>query len=161
MLQRSLQSNLKTSYSKTIFSSCIKDLLYTKENLWKIFNTLIRSILEYVYPIFINLPTEISLNIESIQKRAHKIICGYSNYKTCTDCVLPLLKDRRTMLSLKLFKKSLPTKNILYQTLFTIILNEVRRLSYLQLTPIDTGAVLSMYVLRVLRQIIPLWTNYP
>ena len=126
---------LKRATQRLYFLRVLKTY-YTKENLWKIFNTLIRSILEYAHPIFINLPTEISLNIESIQKRAHKIICGYSNYKTCTDCVLPLLKDRRTMLSLKLFKKITSNKQ---HPLSNIIHDNSQRSSAFILPAINTN----------------------
>ena len=93
---------------------------YNKKELWKIFNTLIRPKLECAHPIFIKLPTDISLKIENIQKRAHKIICGFSNYKSCTECVFPLLKERKSMLTLRIFKQKAsdgkhPLTNIIHR----------------------------------------------
>ena len=81
----------------------------TKQQLWNVYNSLIRSLLEYAAPIFIALPSYLCDRLEKLQNRAHNIICGYTlndNYhreRNC-DCVVKTLKDRRIDLSLKLFK---------------------------------------------------------
>jgi hypothetical protein len=95
---------LKRASQRLYFLRVLKNY-YNKKELWNIFNTLIRSILEYANPIFVNLPTETCLKIESIQKRAHKIICGFDNYKNCTECILIPLQERRKTLAMRLFKK--------------------------------------------------------
>ena len=69
--------------------------------LWKIFNGLIRSVLEYAAPLFISLTKSLCKQIESIQKRAHNIICG--DVQDC-GCVLIALESRRTELALRLFE---------------------------------------------------------
>jgi len=81
----------------------------TKQQLWNIYNSLIRSILEYAAPIFIALPSYLCDRLEKLQNRAHNIICGYTlndNYHRERNCdgVVKTLKDRRIELSLKLFK---------------------------------------------------------
>ena len=47
----------------------------SKLELWKVFNGLIRSLLEYALPLFLSLPKSACSNIETVLKRAHKIIC--------------------------------------------------------------------------------------
>jgi len=95
---------LKRASQRLYYLRVLKNY-YCKKELWNVFNTLIRSILEYAHPIFVNLPAKTCVKIELIQKRAHKIICGIANYKNCTDCVLIPLEERRKILAMQLFKK--------------------------------------------------------
>lgn len=95
---------LKRASQRLYYLRVLKNY-YCKKELWNVFNTLIRSILEYAHPIFVNLPAKTCVKIELIQKRAHKIICGIANYKNCTDCVLIPLEERRKILAMRLFKK--------------------------------------------------------
>ena len=78
---------------------------YQKDKLWPIYYTLLRSILEYAAPLFANLPKSICRDIEKIQKRAHRIICGIQRTNTCHDCHIISLEDRRTYLAQRLFDK--------------------------------------------------------
>lgn len=73
----------------------------SKEDLVLVYNSTIRSILEYAAPIFFNISAASSHRLDVIQNRAHRIICGSSR---CT-CVHFLPLDyRRFILSTKLFK---------------------------------------------------------
>ena len=77
-----------------------KDL--SKSELWNVYYTLIRSLLEYAAPIFLSLPQHIVSSLDKLQRRAHRIICGYGI--DCT-CEIDNLTFRRSATALKLFKK--------------------------------------------------------
>jgi hypothetical protein len=97
-----VDSLIKRASQRLHFLRILKRLL-PKEELWNIYYSLIRSLLGYACQLFINLPKNISKNLEHIQKRAHRIICGYN---TCS-CNLSTLEERRRILSLRLFKNSM------------------------------------------------------
>jgi hypothetical protein len=80
----------------------LKSLL-PKAELWNIYFALIRSLVEYACQLFITLPKNLSKNLERIQLRAHRIICGYN---PC-DCKVVTLEERRRILALRLFKNSM------------------------------------------------------
>jgi hypothetical protein len=73
----------------------------TKIELWRIYFSIIRSILEYAAPIFMALPKGLSDNIEKLQRRAHRIICG----EHCVTCNIPSLSSRRIIMGTRLFNK--------------------------------------------------------
>lgn len=72
----------------------------TKGQLVLVFQSCVRSVLEYCAPIFTNLPIGLTNDLEKIQNRAHRIICGSSQ----CDCghFLPL-SYRRQVIAFKLF----------------------------------------------------------
>lgn len=74
---------------------------HTKSELWNVYFTLIRSILEYAAPLFMAITKNVSSSLEKLQRRAHRIICGLH----CVDvnCALSSLEDRRVLLSTRLF----------------------------------------------------------
>ena len=84
-------------------NSCIDDMLH-------FFTTVIRSLLEYACPVWHNsLTKEQSDRIESIQKRALKVICGTSfiDYEQMRYLYkLPSLSERREFLCKRFFEKS-------------------------------------------------------
>jgi hypothetical protein len=90
---------LKSASQRLYILRVLKNVM-TKLELWNIFNSLIRSLLEYASPLFISLPKSLCSNIERILKRAHKIICG--NITNC-GCVLITMENRRLDLALRLF----------------------------------------------------------
>ena len=69
----------------------------SKNELWTVFTGLIRSVLEYAAPLFISLSKSLCKQIELIQNRAHKIICGA--VENC-GCVLSTLESCRIDLAL-------------------------------------------------------------
>jgi len=88
--------------------------LIPKSELWRIYNCLIRSILEYACQLFVSLPKSLCKNLETIQKRAHKIICN-TNHQC--DCNIVSLEDRRNFLAVRLFKNIMATNHPLHTLL--------------------------------------------
>lgn len=96
-----------------------------------IFNSCIRSVLEYAAPLFVNLQIKQQDLIERIQQRAHKIICGDSD----CDCAnfIPL-NYRRLMLGMRFFKslvydESHPLHYLTYRT--PMVKNKQRATSFI------------------------------
>ena len=89
---------LKCASRRLYFLRVLKNIMSIKE-LWMVFNGVIRSILEYAAPLFISLPRSVCKIIETIQKRAHEIICD--NTEAC-NCVVVSLATRRIDLALRL-----------------------------------------------------------
>ena len=67
-----------------------------------VYTTTIRSLLEYCSPAFVKLPAKLSLKLQRIDNRAHRIIYGENEFK-CT-CEKEYLKKRRTNQSVKLLR---------------------------------------------------------
>ena len=78
----------------------LRPFLDTPE-LIKIYNTCVRSVLEYAAPLFVKLQAQQQDSIERIQRRAHKIICGDSD---CNCSSFIPLNYRRLMLGMRLFR---------------------------------------------------------
>ena len=93
---------LKCASQRLHFLRVLKPI-YSKEQLWKVFNSLIRSILEYACPLFMKLPKYLCLEIEKIQTRAHRIICDQS---IICNCQVGSLESRRVELGRRLFCKA-------------------------------------------------------
>lgn len=91
---------------KTLFSTCSKKT-HTKKELWLVYNTLIRSTIEYANPLFISLKKSLIHKIENLQIRAHYIICG--DIKKCK-CKLESLEERRKKAPYIFSKKLLKRK---------------------------------------------------
>ena len=83
----------------------LKDLLPADE-LHLIYTSLIRSILEYVSPVFVGLNKKLSERLLKVDKRAHRIMAGShpnSPDKSC-NCDSAILSNRRLALSESLFR---------------------------------------------------------
>jgi hypothetical protein len=78
--------------------------LVTPEDLHKIHNAYIRSILDYCSPVFVKLNRRLSEKLQRIDNRAHRIIFNQDTLRTCT-CSKDNVRTRRELMSLKLFKK--------------------------------------------------------
>ena len=65
---------LKRASQRLYFLRVLKKT-HSKTELWLIYNIMIRSILEYASPLFMSLKKSLVKRIESLQKRAHRIIC--------------------------------------------------------------------------------------
>jgi len=79
-----------------------------------VYNTLIRSAIEYANPLFINLKIRLTKEIEKLLKRAHFIICG--NGEGC-NCKLDSLEERREKSALNLFQNIRKSKNHILNSL--------------------------------------------
>lgn len=71
-----------------------------KKQLIAIYNSYIRSILEYSSPVFIGLPNYLSTKLDRLQNRCHNIICRRYD---CSCNIFDSLIIRRKQLSIKLF----------------------------------------------------------
>jgi hypothetical protein len=81
--------------------------IMSKESCIKVYYGIIRSILEYCGPLFVGISKSNSNVLESIQRRAHIIICG--RHCTCTN--FPLLQFRRIQHSIKLYNSAFSNPN--------------------------------------------------
>jgi hypothetical protein len=104
---------IKKSSQRLYYLRVMKPYL-TKAELWNIYYSLIRSILEYVAPMFVTLNKSISDDLEILQRRVHRIICGSSS--KCPDCNVVNLLDRRAHLSTRMYSKIIKDKkHVLYK----------------------------------------------
>lgn len=76
--------------------------LVTKQDLIKIYNAKVRSLLEYGSPLLVSLNSLNSSRLDAIQKRAHVIVCGHH----CSCSLFEDLSSRRFKISKKLFLKA-------------------------------------------------------
>lgn len=90
----------KKSSSRLYVLRQLKPFL-NKNELFRIYEACIRSILEYGSPLFVNLQSNQSSLLDKVQSRSHKIICGLS----CKCSSMVPLSYRRTMCGYKLFKR--------------------------------------------------------
>ena len=68
-------------------------------SLAKVYTTIVRPVIEYAAPVWQNIPDFLSYKIESIQKRAMRIIFPLMNYKETLNALnLTTLSDRRAHL---------------------------------------------------------------
>ena len=81
----------------------------SKEQLIMVYNSTIRSILEYASPLFVGLSKKNALKLESVQKRFHRILCG----PHCSEHKLVSLEVRRKVAATKLFKKATSPEHII------------------------------------------------
>lgn len=81
----------------------LKNIL-SHDELVLVFNAVIRSLMEYASPVFLNPGIVLDHSFLSLCKRAFRIIHG-TNVKICESCNMLNLVDRRKALSLKLFKQ--------------------------------------------------------
>lgn len=90
---------IKRASQRLYYLRIMKSYCSTDE-LWLIYTMLIRSLLEYAAPMFIGLEKSIENDLELLQRRAHRIICG--SVSSC-ECVVVSLYKRRCRLSNKLY----------------------------------------------------------
>ena len=79
-------------------------------NLVLVFNAIILSVIDYACPVFLNCGTRLNSKLARICKRAFRIIHGY-DVRSCPNCNMLDIEDRRKKLSLKLFKTALFSDN--------------------------------------------------
>ena len=86
------------------------------DSLTILFNSVVRSILEYCSPLFIGLSNENSSKLERIQRRFHRILCG----KDCINLCFKLLSERRTDAAIKLFLQAKHVDHVLHRLMPTV-----------------------------------------
>ena len=95
----------KKASKRLYFLRCLKRSGLSRDELVSIYICLIRSICEYACPVWSTcLTDELSVILESIQRRAVKIILPSEEYEqACISLDLPLLAKRRSILCKKFF----------------------------------------------------------
>ena len=102
------------SCSRKMYALRVLRPLLSNEELVAIYFGLIRSILEYASPTFVNLPEHLEKRINRIQKRAHWLVCR-THPSSCTCEMFEALRDRRLKAAMKLYTKaSLDPRHILH-----------------------------------------------
>ena len=108
-----------TDHFDTVLSMCSRRLYalrmlkrsgLSKDQLIHVYNSLIRSCLEYCAPLFISMSSYDVARLCKFERRVHRVICGAQ----CRDQCLPSLQERRRMLSLKFLGKTVSEDHILH-----------------------------------------------
>lgn len=92
--------------SKRLYVLRILKKLLNHDELLAVFNAIIRSLMDYASPVFLNAGSVLNNNLLSICKRAFYIIHGYK-VRDCEFCDMFNIKNRREHLALKLFNQAL------------------------------------------------------
>ena len=101
--------NIVKRASRNLYIIRVLRLSLSKDQLIRIYNATIRTILEYSSPLFVGLSKKDSLRLERVQRRFHRILCG----SHCEEHSLPTLAVRREHAAIKLFEKTQYVEHIL------------------------------------------------
>ena len=85
----------------------------SKDQMTLVFNSLVRSLIEYCAPLFLGLSSKNSSKLDRLQKRFHRLICG----KSCTYLCLQSIRERREILSLRFLDNVMKPNHILHSLL--------------------------------------------
>ncbi|MEL7307980.1 MAG: reverse transcriptase family protein, partial [Pseudomonadota bacterium] len=92
--------------SRRLYILRILKPVMSHDQLILVFNSVIRSLMDYASPVFVNAGAVLNDQLSTICKRAYRIIHGFDrDYRVCNRCSLPDIAERRKELSLKLFVK--------------------------------------------------------
>ena len=109
----------------------------SKKDLLLIYNGPLRSLLEYCSPLLVGMPEGMANDLEKLQRRAHRIICGP---ECAADCMQPI-RDRRISRAVKLFEQSFNAIHIIHD----LLLSRSVRSSRLIIPPVRTSRRLSFF----------------
>ena len=99
--------------SRRLYALYVLRNVLEKKHLIRVYEALVRSILEYCSPLFIGLNGKNSDLLEKVQRRAHKIICNFN-----CNCNFQSISDRRLHCATNLFlNASKDDSHILYNIL--------------------------------------------
>ena len=96
--------NINKIASRRLYALRVLRPLLDPPNLARVYYGLIRSVIEYVSPLFIGMLSKNQETVDRIQRRAHRIVC-----KNCHQChcnFFPSLKSRREQAAIKLLIKA-------------------------------------------------------
>ena len=96
--------------SKRLYVLRILKRILSHDQLIVVFNSIIRSIIEYASPVFINVGDMLDLKLKALCKRAFRIIHGF-DVRRCSKCCMLDVSDRRQTLALRLFRQALLNSN--------------------------------------------------
>ena len=80
------------------------------DDLVVVFNAIFLSVIDYASPVFLNCSSYLNNKLVILCKRAFRVIHGY-DVKECISCAFLEVEGRRRLLSLKLFKSALISKD--------------------------------------------------
>ena len=111
-LNEHISKTVSTASKRLYALRVLKPSLSTAEMIL-VYNSLVRSYVEYCAPLFLGLSETNKSKLERLQRRFHRIICG----KDCEQPCLTQLHERRRLLSLKFFLKIMSNDHVLHHLL--------------------------------------------
>ncbi len=109
--KRHFNSMISTASSRIYAIRILKPIL-SKDDLVKVYNGLIRSVLEYSSPLFVGMPAYLKIRLQRLQNRVHRIVCNFSITDPPCECTrFPDLDERRLHQSVVLFNSILNNEN--------------------------------------------------
>jgi hypothetical protein len=103
-----VRKTIKKACSRLYAVRLLKPCL-SSSHLKQIYNATVRSILEYCAPLFLGISTSDSNQLERLQRRFHRMICG----NTCSNNCLPTLEKRRQRQAMNLLHKAMKNNHVL------------------------------------------------
>ena len=105
--------NVIKNTSKRFYALRLLRPTLRKEQLLLVYNSLLRSVLEYCNPLLLGMSITDSCRLERVQKRFHRLLCGPSCREECMES----LSDRRRKASLRFLDEIKDTNHILHHLL--------------------------------------------
>ena len=93
-------NNVVVNCTRKLFALRVIRPFTSSVNCTRVYEGLIRSIIEYCSPLFVSLNCKNSKKLNKIHNRAHKIVCGSANCNLFSP-----LHDRRIAAAVKLFNR--------------------------------------------------------
>jgi hypothetical protein len=116
-----------TCISRRLYVLRILRNVLTHDQLIIVYNSIVRSLLDYASPVFLNPGCVQNARLEKICKRAFKIIHGL-DVRNCVKCSFLELHQRRRDLALRLFRKALNDSNHVLHSILPKTSHRSRRL---------------------------------
>ena len=91
--------------------------LLSEQDLIAVYHGVVRPILEYGSPAFGKLPKNLEEDLDKIQRRCHRLICGVSRPSQCPCDRFSSLSSRRHLMSIKLFVSAAVNKSHILHTI--------------------------------------------
>ena len=115
--------------SRRLYFLRILKPIMNHDQLILVFNSVIRSIMDYASPVFVNAGAVLDGQLTTLCKRAYRIIHGLNtDYKTCKHCSLTDIAVRRKELALILFNNALCKPDHILHLLLPACSHRSRRL---------------------------------
>ena len=105
--------NVVRNASRRFYALRVLRSSLTKELLILVYNSMLRSVLEYCNPLFLGISSTDKSRLDKIQRRFHRLLCG----PCCNEECLEALSDRRRTMSLKFLEKIKDKHHILHHLL--------------------------------------------
>ena len=120
-------AHVSSNVSKRLYILRVLKPILDHDQLILVFNSIIRSIIDYASPVFLNPGIVQSSKLEMLCKRAFRIIHG-ANVNTCDNCSMFHVCQRRKELSMRLFNQALNDSNHILHRLLPPLSQRSKRL---------------------------------